>query len=212
MAPRANIATLPNAVRPRTGVNQFVSGPVHVIFLGEIGERKGTFSLIEAWAQLVDRTSGANARLTIAGDGDIERARACVSALKLSDSVNICGWLSESEVSDLLCTAQILVLPSLSEGQPMAILEAMARGLCVIATRVGGIPELVTANSGVLIEPGNAEEIADALIHVLNDPDARAQYGECALRRISEEFNIDHASRRIAELYEAVLTRRAATS
>ena len=128
--------------------------PVRVVFLGRIGDHKGTFRLLDAWAELArDRDSVATGKagiLTIAGDGEVERARDRIRELGLEDTVEVHEWLSESEVGELLDHSQVLVLPSRNEGQPMAVLEAMARGLCVIATDVGGLPEMIGGGCGVL--------------------------------------------------------------
>lgn len=208
IAPRAHIEVVPNAVRPQRPVQQEVSGPIHVVFLGEVGERKGTFVLLEAWSKLVKHPGGRPARLTIAGDGEVERARRAVSELGIEASVDVLGWLSETAVAALLGDAQVLVLPSLSEGQPIAILEAMSRGMCIVASTTGGIPEMLGDGVGILIEPEDADALASELFHVVNDSDARTRYGNGALRRIEHEFNIETAAHRIDKLYWRITQRR----
>ena len=210
IAPTARITVIPNAVRPGRQVAQPARGePVHMVFLGRIGDRKGTFRLLEAWAQLaLDPGSGAGcpkvATLTIAGDGEVERARRCIRELRLEDTVELREWLSESDVDELLNGSHVLVLPSRNEGQSMAVLEAMARGLCVIASDVGGLHEMIGGGCGVIVPPDNIDAIADASRLVIHDRDLRARYGAAAHARVEAHFDVRAVSRRIDALYREV--------
>jgi glycosyltransferase involved in cell wall biosynthesis len=183
--------------------------PTHVVFLGRIGDHKGTFRLLDAWAKLACESgfstkSGNFATLTIAGDGEVVRARRLIHELCLEDTVEVHDWLSESEVGELLDHAQVLVLPSRNEGQPMAVLEAMARGLCVIASNVGGLPEMIGGGCGVIISPDDTEAIAAALRLVVNDHELRARYGAAAYARVENQFDIRAVGRRLDALYRQV--------
>ncbi len=91
---------------------------------------------------------------------------------------------------ELLDRAQVLVLPSRIEGQPMAVLEAMARGLCVIASDVGGLPEMIGGGCGVLVSPDDIEAIAAALRLVVHDHELRARYGAAAYARVEDQFDV----------------------
>lgn len=207
IAPAARIIAIPNAVRPAPPTEQSTLGePVHVVFLGRIGDHKGTFRLLDAWAELAhDPNFGCHpekiATLTIAGDGEVERARRRIRELQLEDSVDVREWLSESDVNRLLGHAQVLVLPSRHEGQPMAVLEAMARGLCVIATGVGGLPEMIGGGCGVIISPDDTENLTDALRLVIQNHELRAQYGAAAYARVTNQFDTRIVWRRLEELY-----------
>jgi glycosyltransferase involved in cell wall biosynthesis len=206
IAPRARIVVVPNAIRPGSPVEQQTSGPVHVVFLGEVCDRKGTFTLLDSWAKMLADSGGSvQARLTIAGDGEIDRARDRVAALGLGASVDVRGWIANTNVPGLLASAHILVLPSQNEGQPMAILEAMAKGLCVVASNVGGIPELLDETCGVLVNPGDVTELADAITYVVTDHSARARFGAHALQRVQNEFDVDIIWRRFDELYRRLV-------
>jgi glycosyltransferase involved in cell wall biosynthesis len=180
-----------------------------MVFLGRIGDHKGTFRLLEAWAQLaLDPDSGAGCRkvatLTIAGDGEVERARRCIRELRLEDTVELREWLSESDVDELLDRAHVLVLPSRNEGQPMAVLEAMARGLCVVASNAGGLQEMIGGGYGVIVPPDDIGAIADASRLVIDDRDLRARYGAAAYARVEAHFDVRAVSRRIDALYREV--------
>ncbi|WP_407443776.1 glycosyltransferase family 4 protein [Rhodococcus sp. (in: high G+C Gram-positive bacteria)] len=206
IAPEARIIVVPNAVRPRSpNSHDSHHGPVEVLFLGEIGERKGTFCLLDAWARL--RGDGAvtgRAHLTIAGDGAVAAARRRVADLGLGDSVSVAGWVDPDEVPGLLRGSHVLVLPSRNEGQPMAVLEAMAHGVCIVAGAVGGIPDLVDETSGILVPPDDVAALADALRLVVCDHDLRARLGAGAWQRVATRFDVDVVSRRFDALYREV--------
>lgn len=208
IAPGASIDVVPNGIRPK-GLNQKTApSPVRVVFLGGVGELKGTFVLLAGWAKLMSHVSASQAILTIVGEGDTDRARHLIDELGIGTSVELRGWITESEVSSLLDKSQLLVLASLNEGQPMAILEAMARGMCIVATAVGGIPDMLGVSGGVLVDPGDADALADALSAVLTDDQARSRYGAAALKRAEQELNVDSAAARIDHLYRHILQRR----
>ncbi|MGU3499857.1 glycosyltransferase family 4 protein [Mycobacterium sp. C31M] len=210
IAPESRIVAIPNGVQLGRQVDQPApDAPTHVVFLGRIGTHKGTYNLLDAWAKLacepgfsmVDRCT---ARLTIAGDGDVERARKRIRELSLERSVEIHEWLSEKQVGELLDSAQVLVLPSRNEGQPMAVLEAMARGLCVIATAVGGLPEMIGDGCGVTIPPEDPEAITAALREVLADTEFRTRCGSAAHARVQAVFDTRTIARRLDALYREV--------
>jgi glycosyltransferase involved in cell wall biosynthesis len=208
MAPAARVVVVPNAVAPVGPARQPVAGePVHVVFLGEIGDRKGTFTLLDAWAKVVADADGP-VRLTVAGAGEFERAQLRVAELGLGDSVELRRWLGPAEVAALLRSAQLLCLPSRDEGQPMAVLEAMAHGLCVVAGEVGGVPDLLADDSGVLIPPDDAETLAAALRALIGDPAERSRIGDRALARVRSTFDIDVVWRRLDALYRDVAVSR----
>jgi glycosyltransferase involved in cell wall biosynthesis len=210
IAPTARIMVIPNAVPPARRTSQPALGdPVQVVFVGRIDENKGTFRLLDAWAELArDPDFGSDvgkfAFLTIAGDGDVEGARHRIRELHLEDTVEVRGWLSESDVGELLDHAQMLVLPSRSEGQPMAVLEAMARGLCVIASDVGGLPEMIGGGCGVLVSPDDIEAITAAMRRVIDDHESRARYGTAAYARVADQFDVRAVWPRLDALYREV--------
>lgn len=205
IAPEAHVTVIPNAVPRGALVRQPGHGEsVHVVFLGTIGDRKGTFTLLDAWARLAG--DARQARLTIAGDGEVARARETIARLGLGSSVEVVNWLSRAHVGDLLSCAQVLVLPSRNEGQPMAVLEAMANGLCVVASDAGGIPDLVVDGvSGLLVPPGDVPALTTALRHVITDHDARCRLGTAAFERVRQHFDVEVVWKRFDALYREVL-------
>lgn len=202
--PVARVVVIPNAVPAAAPVEQPATDePVHVVFIGRIGPRKGAFTLLDAWAKVVADTH-RQARLTMVGDGAVERARRMVAALQLDESVDVHGWMAADSVAELLSTAHVLTLPSCSEGQPMAILEAMARGICVVSTGVGGIPETV-GDGGLLVPGQDADALASTLRAVIEDNDLRIRLSRNALIRFSAEYDVEVVWRRIDDLYRELV-------
>ncbi|OKH69938.1 glycosyl transferase [Mycobacterium sp. SWH-M1] len=210
IAPGARIRAIPNGIElAKQSTAPAQDEPVRVLFLGRIGDRKGTFRLLDAWAKLTCEpdfvtAQGSAAHLTVAGDGEVERARTQRRHLGLQDSVTVSDWLSEREAAVLLDDSQILVLPSRSEGQPMAVLEAMARGLCVVATDVDGLPEMIGGGCGVLIPPDDTEAIVAALRSVVFDADLRQQCGTSARTRVRDQLDVSIIACSIDALYREV--------
>lgn len=208
IAPSANIIVVPNAVRLEAAVPQEVVPQVNVIFLGKVCDRKGTFALLDAWAKLMnDIGCPSPARLTIAGDGDVSRARERIADLSIGDTCEVLGWVPSSTVDSLLASGHVLVLPSMAEGQPMSILEAMARGLAVVASNVGGIPEMLSGGAGLLVDPGDLGDLAYKLSCVIGSPEQRAALGANAHMKVKTEFGIERVSAYFDELYRGLLSK-----
>ncbi|MEJ2888091.1 glycosyltransferase family 4 protein [Actinomycetospora aeridis] len=210
IAPDARLTSLPNPVAPAPVTRRPAGAAPHVVFLGRIWAKKGAFDLLEAWAKAAGPHGEGGPRLTLAGDGEHERARELARELGVEASVTVHDWLSGDEVAALLADADVLALPSENEGQPMVVLEAMSRGLTVLATEVGGIPELVrSGEDGVLVPPHDVPALADALGGLLADGERRRALGEAALGRARDEFAAEAVAARIESLYHDVLGRGA---
>jgi glycosyltransferase involved in cell wall biosynthesis len=209
IAPRARVEILPNTVVVPQQAPRRPDGPTHVVFLGAICAAKGTFCLLEAWAKLAAEWDGrAGARLTLAGDRGVDEARRTIADLGIDGSAQVRDWLPPSEVVALLASADVFVLPSRSEGQPMSVLEAMAHGVCVVASDVGGIPELVEdGRTGVLVPPDDVDALVGALRRVLDDRDLRERLGAAGRQRVRSEFDVDVVWRRLEALYRQVIER-----
>jgi glycosyltransferase involved in cell wall biosynthesis len=206
IAPAARVVTVPNGVRVPPPAIRAPHDTVHVVFLGEIGERKGAFTLLETWAKLAGEPELlASAHLTLAGDVGTDRAERLIAELGIGDTAEVRRWLSPADVAGLLAGADVFVLPSLTEGQPMALLEAMSHGLCVVASTVGGIPEMVDdGRSGLLVPPDDPGALAAALRKALTDAVLRRDLGSAARERVLARFDLDVVWRRFDTLYRNV--------
>ncbi|RMH19040.1 MAG: glycosyltransferase family 1 protein [Acidobacteria bacterium] len=180
--------------------------PGYLLFVGRLRIRKGVEVLLEALAELRSAAGGAPAtppaRLVIAGSGEQQAALAARAAqLGLDDAVRFLGRCDAGRVRRLLAAARALVVPSIYEGMPLVILEAMAEGVPVVASAVSGIPEVVIdGDCGWLVPPEDPPALAAALRQVLADPEAARRRGERGRRRLAEHFTPAHAAARWLEL------------
>lgn len=122
--------------------------------------------------------------------------------LRLNGCLVLTGALAWDGVLNLYASAAVVVLPSFAEGVPVVLMEAMACGRPVVATRVGGIPELVQHGvTGLLVAPGDAEELADALQWVHENPESAKALAENAARFVREQYGLESSVRRLSELF-----------
>jgi colanic acid/amylovoran biosynthesis glycosyltransferase len=136
-------------------------GP-HLVAIGRLTEQKGFPLLVEIMAIAAKRLPGL--RLTICGDGELRAMiDSEIARHGLTERIEIKGWMSEADVRAAIGRSHALILPSLAEGLPMVVMEAMACGRPVIAACINGVPELLTANEGWLVPAGDATAFADAI-------------------------------------------------
>jgi glycosyltransferase involved in cell wall biosynthesis len=175
-----------------------------ILWVGRMTEEKGTEYLIRAMKRIT--AAYPDARLQLVGDGPLRKnLEGLVVDLGLSGAISFAGQKSHSEIAAVYSASDIVVLPSLSEGLPMALLEAMASGRPVVATRVGGIPELVDpGRNGYLVAPGSADEIADKLLELLGHPELAAEMGAASRALVESSHSWDAISSRIVSVYASV--------
>ena len=122
----------------------------------------------------------------------------------MESAVRLAG--ERDDVGELLAAADLFVLSSRSEGLPLSILEAMAAGLPVVASDVGGVPELVVdGETGLLVPPGDPHALAAAIDRLLDDPDLRRRLGAAGRLRVSEQFDLESTQRAHLDLYRTLL-------
>lgn len=171
-----------------------------VLFLGRLGKGKGTFVLLEA-ASLLFRT-GVAIKLWLGGDGDIDAIRKRAAELGIAERVELLGWVSGERKSQLLNTAGIYCLPSFNEGLPISLLEAMAIGIPVVTTPVGGIPEAVSdGTEGYLVAPGNAEALAERLHELIGNRGLAEHMGSLGRQKVLQKFAAELIIRKFETLY-----------
>jgi len=162
-------------------------------------ERKGLKFLLQAVANL--RRRGCTIKLYLAGDGSQKRNLQILSQeLGLQDSAVFLGFVSD--IPQFLSQIDIFVLPSLNEGLGVAVLEAMASGRPVIATRVGGLPELVEDRvTGYLVPPGNPAALADAIVQLASQRILLREMGSKGKMRLERHFTLEKMAQRNEEFY-----------
>ena len=172
------VVIVPNATAkptlPHSGGGEFV----HLLFLGRIGERKGVPQLGEALYRMRDLPGW---RATIAGDGEVEQARARTRDLGLADRVELPGWCNDNKVAELISEADVLVLPSFNENLPMSVIEGMAAGLAVVTTPVGAVEDIIHhGENGLLVPAGDVDALTSALTRTVTDANLRNRLGAAA--------------------------------
>ncbi|KAA0680894.1 glycosyltransferase family 4 protein [Azospirillum brasilense] len=195
------VTLLHNAVPgPETIPERAEDGPVRLLFLGRLIKLKGIDVLLDALASEACRSRSW--QLTIAGDGDLETYRAQAKALGLDERVRFTGWLDQTGCRKELVQAHVLVQPSMFEGLPMSVLEAMANGLTIVATPVGSVGDAIAdEETGLLVPPGDRTALAEALARVIDDAELRRRLGQGARRRFERQFDIAVYRERIVEIY-----------
>ena len=197
-----NLVCIPNPVRPEAAPAPRARGNV-ILFLGRIEDAKGLPELLKAFSVL--RMSAPDAELVCAGAGDIERAVRQAEALGIEDAVRFPGWLGEAEKRAWLRRAAVLVLPSHAEGLPMSLLEAMAAGVPVVASAVGGIPDVVKHGvNGLLVAPGDAVDLLRAQRRLLREPQLAAALGAAGRETVRARFAPEQVLARLGEVYAAL--------
>lgn len=174
--------------------------------VSKLWEGKGHITLIKAFRALKQRVN--NVKLVIVGEGDLygELVRV-VDKNGLSDSVLFTGF--QMDVSEILSTFDVAVLPSFFEGMGRVLLEAMAMEKPVVASNVGGIPDLVKHQfNGLLVKPGNVAELTNALERILSDKVLSSKMGKEGRKRIQEQFSSDIMIQSIDKVYQELLTRK----
>lgn len=179
--------------------------PVELLYMNHITTKKGIFDIIQTLINHRDQLKG-RIKLTIAGSGaETPRLMQLIETHQLQPLVDCKGWVTGADKEALLRKCHAFILTSYFEGLPMSILEAMAMGKPVIATRVGGIPTIVKPGiNGWLINPGDADALAAILREIIMDPAVLAQYGRQS-RNMVADYSATRVVEKLNKLYECVL-------
>lgn len=186
------ILMVPNAVdlsrfSPRRLEERVPGAPVEIVYVGRLRPVKGVSVLVDAWVRVA---AACNARLTIAGDGwEREALHKRARDAGLVDRIE---WLGEvSDVPSVLAKADIYVQPSLQEGLPNAVLEAMGMGLPIVATKISGNEDVVEhEQNGLLVPASDPEALAAALLRLVADPALAAQMGRRSREMVEKRFGL----------------------
>jgi len=209
----SRVATIPNGVRFEPPHRTTLRDELRLrhadhllVSVGNLYPVKGHQHLIDALALLDSRHPTLH--LAISGRGELAEPLAARARNRgVAARVHLLGL--RPDIAAILGAADVFVLPSLSEGLPLALLEAMFAGCPIVATDVGEVGvALAHGEAGVLVEAGNPGALAAALDRLLSDPDRARQLGERAARRAAAEYHVSQMVRRYVETYEALLRPR----
>jgi glycosyltransferase involved in cell wall biosynthesis len=217
--PRAKLEYLPNGVdvgayqshtKDKAEIMaEFGWGPVDplILSLGRLVAEKNYPLLVESIVLV--REKFPTVRCIIAGEGGCrDEIAGGISNLGAGENVKLAGI--RSDVPDLLHAADVYVLSSMREGFPVSLIEAMAAGCAVAAARVGGIPDaIVDGVNGVLVNPGDAAELARAIENLVRDGELRERLGAAALDDVRKRFSLEHVVRRTERIYFELAGRKA---
>lgn len=180
----------------------------NVLFLGRVWEKKGVYDLLEAARLTLSQVP--DLRVCLGGEGELDEVQARAAELGLAKHVDLLGWVGEVDKQAHLDAAAAFVLPSYYEGMPMGILEAMSRGLPVVASRVGGIPDVITDGvEGFLVDAGDIRALADRLGLLLTDRSLAERMGRAGRERVESTFAAEVVVPQVAALYVKLLRRGA---
>lgn len=194
--------------QPREQRDSSPDKPVRFAYLGRFVDWKGVEFLISAFKQVSDKT---NAVLELIGDGELrEDLEKQVGDLGLENNVNFHGWMKREQASKLLCECDVFLMPSLREAGGNAVLEAMALGLPVVATKWAGPANTLHPDCGIWVEPISVEAFvngfSEAMIKLAVSPELRQQMGEAGPKRVlTNYFDWDSKVDRIIEIFYETL-------
>ncbi len=197
------LAIVPNGVAlaaPRPVRDDRGDTDPRIAFVGALGVRKGLDTLLDALAD--PALAAVPLAVTIIGNGDVAHWTAEAARRGVADRVHFTGWLPNAAARAAIAASDILVLPSREEALPVAILEAMAEGVAVIATPVGEVADaVVDGETGLLVPPGDAAALARAIASLAGDPDRRGRLAVAGRARVETWFRLEHVADRLARLF-----------
>jgi glycosyltransferase involved in cell wall biosynthesis len=195
---------IPNPVTIPARLADPAARPARILTLARLGPAKGSEVLVRAFAAIRGRHEGAV--LVLAGDGDPRAVRALAGALGVAASVHLPGWVDPQARDGLLAGGTVFTLPSRTEGLPMGMLEAMAHGLPVVMTPVGGVPDVVRdGETGRLVPVDDAPALAAALDAVLSDPAGAREMGLAGRALVDDTCRLDRVADRVGDVIERCL-------
>ena len=208
--PKQQVVSLPNGIdcRPFSAVPTVRSdpaNPLQIVYIGRIAREKGLYETLQGLR--LAHELGVDARLVIGGSGEEEpRLRRYAQALGVAPRVMFVGPVFGNDKVKLLSGADVMVLPSYSEGLPYALLESMAAGVPVIATPVGAIPDVVSHDiHGFLVPPRDGKAIAEAIAILSGDREKLSWMSRACRRRVRAAFSIDRLSQEFSYHYAKLI-------
>ncbi|MCR5608209.1 MAG: glycosyltransferase family 4 protein [Lachnospiraceae bacterium] len=204
MCPDAKVKVLYNAVGTYDN-NMYNPDGTGILFLGRLGERKGTYDLLNAIERL-DSVIDKKYVFYLCGDGEIDKVNALIDKKKIRHRIAHVGWVSGEQKKEILKNTIINILPSYNEGLPMTILETMAYGIVNISTNIASIPEVIfSGENGILINPSDVDAIYNSLNELINNRDLRLSMSEKAYELVTEQFSLKRHIKMLETYYNDVI-------
>lgn len=198
---RNKITVLPDAIQISPPITKEY-GQHRLLFLGRICKAKGIEELLQSMLFLKEKFP--DMKLYLGGIFEDQELQKKVE--ELSGLVEWIGWVTGEEKEKYLKKCDVFVLPSYFEGQSVSILEAMSYSCTIVASNIGGIPQMIEdGETGILVEPKNAESLRQGLEKALADSVLCERLGKAARKKVSEEFSMEKNMEQLLGIYEAVL-------
>ena len=178
-----------------------VTTTVKLLCVGRLSPAKGQVLLVHACAQL--RAKGLNFLLTLVGDGpDRQRIEQTIASLQLGSYITLTGSLNQEAVKAHFARADVFVLPSLAEGIPVVLMEAMSSGVPCVSTPVNGIPELIEHDcTGLLATPGDVDSLTRQLTRLVQQPQLRQSLARAAHGKVLADFDLVRNVARLSQCF-----------
>lgn len=190
----------PTVMQPPVDLNG--QEDVNFLFMGRLGKRKGVYDIIESARHI----RSGKVKIRLYGDGELEQVKNMVDATGVYDKISVCGWISGEQKDAVFRDADVLILPSYNEGLPISILEAMAYGMPVVATDVGGIAEAVEDGvNGYLIRPGEPDRLARCIESLAESTPLREKMGASSHALALQKFALPVIIQQLETLYDEQL-------
>jgi glycosyltransferase involved in cell wall biosynthesis len=194
--PREKLRMLPNALADTPPMNSYPSSDGHMLYAGRLSREKG----VDVLMAVARRTPAI--RYVIAGDGPLRLPLAASAP----PNVRFVGHQASGELAQLYADAVAVLVPSVwDENAPITVLEAMRAGRCVVATRLGGSPEMLEHGGGVLVPPADPETLADVVTLLWNDRDRAQRYGAAGRLSFEQNYRFGLHLERLLAYYHEVL-------
>lgn len=179
---------------------------IRLVFIKVHREIYGPDILLLALKKVVAKNPRVH--LTLAGEGELtDKLQRMTKELELEKHVDFCGFIDNQEIFHFLSKFDIMVMPSLKESFGVAVLEASAVGLPVIAGDVGGVPEvLISEKTGILVPPGDVETLSQAIIRLADNADLRKRMGFAGRKFVAENYRWDKCLDMMADMYERIIS------
>ena len=188
----------------------FSNDTLIIFFVGYLIEKKGIIYLLEAMPHILAKIK--NVQLVLAGGGtNMENLKQHAKDLNIEKSVAFLGWVKNDDLVNYYRDTDVFVLPSIidskgeTETQGLVLAEAMACGIPVVGSNVGGIPDVIRPEVGFLAEPKNSKDLADKIVVILSDSETRKKMSQAAIHWAREHFSWQSVSQKYIEIYNEIL-------
>ena len=200
---KGKVFVMHNAVMVPKEIENKTQSQNRLLFLGRIGQRKGIYDILDIFPEVVKKFP--DVILNFGGDGEIENCKEIIKNKNLQNNINYIGWVKGKKKEEYFKQSNIFLLPSYDEGMPMSLLEAMSYGLAVVASNVGGIPQVINDTNGIMIDAGDKDNLLNSILLLCENNKKCLEIGVAARKTILDLFNLEKNINILITLYNKLL-------